>query len=211
MLKPTVRCAWQPILKISSADPLDLLARRLAALSPVETLRAELREAGFVRLSALEVASRGSLTDSGPYRAKSFPVCALCLKKSTNRAWPAWKPTLFKGQCHLPSKYMLLWANKDSGKDLVNTNRRKVRLVTNLELLRDSSEFIFRFVGLLPEHFSISQPKLHWLLQSAFLFACHPRVTQLSVSYNHNPMALQKFDFRVEKSRAVNACTAERI
>jgi ubiquinone/menaquinone biosynthesis C-methylase UbiE len=73
----------------------------LARYPRVETLRAELREAGFVRLNALEVASRGSLTDSRPYRAKVFHVCALCLKKSTNRAWRALKPTLFKSQCHL--------------------------------------------------------------------------------------------------------------
>jgi len=38
----------------------------------VETLRTELREAGFDRLSALDVASQGFLPDSGPYRAKVF-------------------------------------------------------------------------------------------------------------------------------------------
>jgi SAM-dependent methyltransferase len=91
---------------IRSREPLSVywpetVEAELARYPYIETLRAELREAGFVLLSALDVASRGFLTDSGPYRAKVFPCLRSLSEESTNRAWHAWKPTLFKGQCHL--------------------------------------------------------------------------------------------------------------
>ena len=91
---------------IRSREPLSIywpetVETELVRYPRVKTLRAELRQAGFVRLGAMEVASRGFLTDSGPYRAKVFSCLRSLSEEIYQRAWPAWKPTLFEGQCRL--------------------------------------------------------------------------------------------------------------
>ena len=95
----------------------------MARYPRVETLRAELREAAFVRLSALEVASRGSLTDSGHYRAKVFSCLSSLSEEIYQQGLARLEADLVQGPVSFTSEYMLLWANKDIGKDLVKTHQ----------------------------------------------------------------------------------------
>ena len=128
---------------IRSREPLSIywpetVEAELARYPRVKTLRAELREAGFVQLSALEVASRGSLTDSGPYRAKVFSYLRSLSEEIYQQGLARLEADLVQGPVSFTSKYMLLWANKDSGKDLAkHTNPRESSLATKLELPRD--------------------------------------------------------------------------
>jgi ubiquinone/menaquinone biosynthesis C-methylase UbiE len=102
---------------IRSREPLSIywpetVEAELARYPRVETLRAELCEAGFVRLSAHEVASRGSLTDSGAYRAKVFSCLRTLSEETYQQGLARFEADLVQGPVSFTSKYMLLWANK---------------------------------------------------------------------------------------------------
>ena len=106
---------------IRSREPLSIywpetVEAELTRYPPVDTLRAELREAGFVRLGAMEVASRGSLTDSGPYRAKVFSCLRSLSEEIYQQGLARLEADLVRGPVSYTSKHILLWANKDSGK-----------------------------------------------------------------------------------------------
>ena len=102
---------------IRSREPLSIywpetVEAELARYPRVETLRAELREAGFVRLSALEVASRGFQTNSGPYRAKVFSCLRSLPEEIYQQGLARLEADLVQAPVSFTSKYMLLWANK---------------------------------------------------------------------------------------------------
>jgi ubiquinone/menaquinone biosynthesis C-methylase UbiE len=102
---------------IRSREPLSIywpetVEAELARYPRVETLRAELREAGFVRLSALEVTSRGFLTNSGPYRAKVFSCLRSLPEEIYQQGLARLEADLVQAPVSFTSKYMLLWANK---------------------------------------------------------------------------------------------------
>jgi len=134
-LSQAVRCARQPIPKTSSG-PVSLsrftgpkrLEAELARYPHVKTLRAELREAGFVRLSALEVGISRLPDRFWPLPGKSRFLSAFSsLKNLPTGPGAAWKPTLFKGSV-FTSKYMLLWLTRIAIRDLEkHTNRGKAR------------------------------------------------------------------------------------
>ena len=105
---------------IRSREPLSIywpetVEAELVRYPRVKTLRAELRQAGFVRLGAMEVASRGALTDSGPYRAKVFSCLRSLSEEIYQQGLARLEADLVRGPVSFTSKYMLLWAKKDSG------------------------------------------------------------------------------------------------
>ena len=102
---------------IRSREPLSIywpetVEAELARYPRVETLRAEPREAGFVRLSAIEVASRGFLTNSGPYRAKVFSCLRSLPEEIYQQGLARLEADLVQAPVPFTSKYMLLWAKK---------------------------------------------------------------------------------------------------
>jgi SAM-dependent methyltransferase len=102
---------------IRSREPLSIywpqtVEAELARYPRVETLRAELREAGFVRLSQLEVESGGLLPDSGPFRAKVFSCLRALPEEVYQQGFARMEADLVKGPISFMSRYLLLWAFK---------------------------------------------------------------------------------------------------
>jgi SAM-dependent methyltransferase len=80
----------------------------LARYPSIVGLRAELREAGFVRLGQREVASRGWLTDPGPYRAKVFSCLHALPEEVYQWGLARLEADLAKGPVPFASRYLLL-------------------------------------------------------------------------------------------------------
>jgi SAM-dependent methyltransferase len=102
---------------IWSHEPLSIywpetVEAELARYPRVETLRAELRAAGFVRLSQLEVESGGLLPDSGPFRAKVFSCLRALSEEVYQQGLARMEADLVKGPISFMSRYLLLWAYK---------------------------------------------------------------------------------------------------
>ncbi len=84
----------------------------LARYPRIGTLQAELRKTGFVRLSQLEAASGGLLSDSGPYREKVFSCLRALLQEIYQQGLASLEADLVKGPISFTSRYLLLWAYK---------------------------------------------------------------------------------------------------
>jgi hypothetical protein len=84
----------------------------LARYPSIATLRAELLEASFVQLGQREVASRGLLTDSGPYRAKVFSCLHALPEEVYQKGLARLEADLVQGSVSLTWQYLLLWAQK---------------------------------------------------------------------------------------------------
>jgi hypothetical protein len=84
----------------------------LARYPSIARLRAELCAAKFVRLGQREVASRGWLTDPGPYRAKVFSCLHALPEEVYQQGLARLEADLAKGPVPLTSRYLLLWAHK---------------------------------------------------------------------------------------------------
>jgi hypothetical protein len=74
------------------------------------------------------------------HRAKVFSCLRSLSEEIYQQGLARLEADLVRGPVSFTSKYMLLWAKNDSGKDLVKTHQTKESsLVTKLELPRDSS------------------------------------------------------------------------
>lgn len=84
----------------------------LARYPDIATLRAEMREAKFVRLGQHEAASCGWLTDPGPYRAKVFSCLHAIPEEVYQQSLARLEADLEKGPVPFVSRYLLLWGHK---------------------------------------------------------------------------------------------------
>jgi hypothetical protein len=102
---------------IRGRQPLSLywpetIEAELVRYPPIATLRAELFEANFVQLGQCEVASRGLLTDSAPYRAKVFSCLHALPEEVYQKGLARLEADLVQVPVSLTRQYLLLWAYK---------------------------------------------------------------------------------------------------
>jgi SAM-dependent methyltransferase len=90
----------------------ETIEAELARYPSIATLRAELCETGFVRLGQREVATRGRLTDPGPYRARVFSCLHALPEEVYQQGLARLEADLAKGPVPFTSRYLLLWAHK---------------------------------------------------------------------------------------------------
>ena len=82
----------------------------LARYPRLETLKAELKEAGFVGVQQSEICETGELSDISAYEAKGFPCLRGLAEDNNQRGLTRLKADINKGSVLYSSRYVILWA-----------------------------------------------------------------------------------------------------
>jgi ubiquinone/menaquinone biosynthesis C-methylase UbiE len=84
----------------------------LARYPTPDTLRTELRDAGFLEIADVEVESRSELTDIKPYRARVFSSLRLISQHTFERGMELLEHDFRSKQVRWISRYLLIWGTK---------------------------------------------------------------------------------------------------